>query len=73
MIHTSNTQNCTVFILRRELIRSAIDGSKKIMRLVQWPTVLVDEIKGKPGNFEAYLCRSLYSTVFKTVFGTERA
>ena len=28
MIHTSITQNCTVFILRRELTRSAI-GSKK--------------------------------------------
>ena len=27
-----------------------------------WPTVLVDEVKGKPCNFEANLCGSLYST-----------
>ena len=33
----------------------------------KWPTVLVDEVKGKPRNFEAYLCESLYST-FKTSF-----
>ena len=33
----------------------------------KWPTVLVHKIKGKTCNFEAYLCRSLYSTV-KTSF-----
>ena len=32
-----------------------------------WPTVLVDKVKGKPRNFEAYLCGSLYSA-FKTSF-----
>ena len=56
MIHTSITQHCTGFLLRRELTRSAIDSHK-------WPTVLVDEVKRKPRNFEAYLCRSLYSTI----------
>ena len=33
----------------------------------KWPTMLVDEVKGKPCNFEACLRRSLYST-FKTSF-----
>ena len=33
----------------------------------KWPTVLVDEVKGKPRTFEAYCCRSLYST-FTTSF-----
>ena len=32
-----------------------------------WPTLLVRKIKGKPRNFEAYLCGSIYST-FKTSF-----
>ena len=62
MIHTSITQNCTVFSLRRELTRSAIYGSQH-----KWPTMFVDEVKRKPRNFEAYLCRSLYST-FTTSF-----
>ena len=57
MIHTSITKNFTVFLLRRELTRSAIMA----------PTLLVDEVKRKPRNFEAYLCRSLYST-FTTSF-----
>ena len=47
MIHTSITQNWTVFLLRHKLTRSAIYG--------------------KPRNFEAYLCRSLYIT-FTTSF-----
>ena len=59
MIHTSLPRNCVVFLLLRELTRSAIYGSQ--IRL----TVLVDEVKGKPCNFEACLCGSLYST-FKT-------
>ena len=33
----------------------------------KWSTVLVDEVKGKPCNFEACLCGSLYST-FTTPF-----
>ena len=33
----------------------------------KWPTVLVRKVKGKPRNFEANLCGSLYST-FKTSF-----
>ena len=33
----------------------------------KWPTVLVRRVKGKPRNFEANLCGSLYST-FKTSF-----
>ena len=61
MIHTSITQNCTVFFLRRELSRSAIYGSQNF-DFHKWPTVLLDEVKRKPRNFEAYLYRSLYST-----------
>ena len=53
MIHTSITQNCTVFILRRELTRSAIYGSQSFDSH-KWPTVFVDEVKRKPRNFEAY-------------------
>ena len=67
MIHTSITQNCTVFILRRELTRSAIYGSQ-IFDSHKWPTVFVDEVKRKPRNFKAYLCRSLY--YFYTIFLT---
>ena len=52
-------QNCTVFLLPCRLTRSAIYH--------KWPTVLVHKVKGKPLNFEAYLCWSLYST-FKTSF-----
>ena len=66
MIHTSITQNCTVFHLRCEPTRSAIYGSKKFDSHI-WPTVFVDEVKRKPRNFEAYLCNSLYST-FTTSF-----
>ena len=66
MIHTSITQNCTVFSLRRELTRSAIYGSQ-LFYSHKWPTVFVDEVKRKPRNFDAYLCRSLYST-FTTSF-----
>ena len=33
----------------------------------KWPTMLVCKVKGKPRNFEANLCGSLYST-FKTSF-----
>ena len=66
MVHTSITQNCTVFLLRRELSPSAIYGSQNFDSH-KWPTVLVDELKRKPRNFKAYLRRSLYST-FKTSF-----
>ena len=57
MIHTSLPRNCVVFFLLCELTWSAIYGSKKFDSH-KWP-----EIKEKPGNFEAYLCRSLYSTL----------
>ena len=33
----------------------------------KWPTVLVEEVKGKLCNFEECLCGTLYST-FKTSF-----
>ena len=52
------------FALR--LTRSAIYGGKKFDSH-EWPTMLVDEVKGKPLNFKAYLCGSLYST-FQTSF-----
>ena len=61
MIYTSLPRNCVVFLLLRELTRSAIYGSQKFDSH-KWPTVLVDEVKGKPCNFEACLCGSLYST-----------
>ena len=66
MIHTNLPRNCVVFLLLRELTRSAIYWSQNFDSH-KWPTVLVDEIKGKPGDFEAYLCKSLYST-FTTSF-----
>ena len=59
-------QNCTVFLLPRRQTRSAIYGSQ-IFDSHKWPTMLVRTVKGKPRNFEAYLCGSLYST-FKTSF-----
>ena len=66
MIHTNLPRNCVVFLLLCELTRSAIYGSQKFDSH-KWPTVLVDEVKGKPCNFEACLCGSLYST-FTTSF-----
>ena len=61
MIHTSITKKCTVFILRRELTRSATYP-------LYWPTKFVGEVKGKPRNFEWYLCGSLYSTFKISVY-----
>ena len=66
MIHTYLPRNCVVFLLLCELTRSAIYGSQKFDSH-KWPTVLVDEVKGKPCNLEACLCGSLYST-FTTSF-----
>ena len=66
MIHTSLPRNCMVFLLLCELTRSAIYGSQKLDSH-KWPTVSVDKVKGKPCNFEACLCGSLYST-FTTSF-----
>ena len=66
MIHTSLPGNCVVFLLLWELTRSAIYGTQKF-HSHKWPTVLVDEVKGKPCNFEVCLCGSLYST-FTTSF-----
>ena len=62
MIYTSITQNYTVFPLRRELhvTRSAIYGGQKFDSH-KWPTVLVDEVKRKPRNFEAYRVFYFYS------------
>ena len=89
MIHTSITQNCTVFLLRRELTRSAIYASQQF-DAHKWPIVLVDEVKIKPRNFEAHLCRSFilllqhlsnrmhfitngYRTLFKDQLGRPKA
>ena len=66
MIHTHLPRNCVVFLLLCELTRSAIYGSQKFDSH-KWPTVLVDEVKGKPCNLEACLCGSLIST-FTTSF-----
>ena len=46
--------------------RSAIMGVKNLTPI--WPTVLVDEVKGKPCNFEACLCGSLYSTFITSFY-----
>ena len=35
---------------------------------IKWPTVLVDEVQGKPCNSEACLCGALYSTFNTTYF-----
>ena len=53
-------RNCTVFFLRRE--KNTVGHFMGVQK-----TVLVDDVKGKPRNFEAYLCRPLYST-FATSF-----
>ena len=62
MIHTTLPRKCVVFLLLCELTRSAIYMSKKFDSH-KWPTMLVDEVKGKPCNFEACLRGSLYSTL----------
>ena len=46
MIRTNVPRNCVVFLL---LYKLTFDSHK-------WPTVSIDEVKGKPCNFEAYLC-----------------
>ena len=56
MIHAQLPRNCVVFVLLCELTRSAIYGSKKFDSH-KWPTVLVDDVKGKPCKLEACLCR----------------
>ena len=66
MIHTSITKNCVVCLLPRRQTRSAIYGSQ-IVDFYNRPIVLVRKVKGKPRNFEANVCGSLYST-FKTSF-----
>ena len=66
MIHTHLPRNCVVFLLLCELIRSAIYGGQKCDSH-KWLTVFVDEVKGKPRNFELYFSGSLYST-FKISF-----
>ena len=54
-------QQSVDFVSLCELTRSAIYGSQKFDSL-KWPTVLFDEVKGKPCNFQANSCGSLYST-----------
>ena len=54
MIHTSITRNCVVFLLPRRRTRSAIYGSQIFVK--------IRKVKGKPRNFEANVCGSLYST-----------
>ena len=66
MIHTNMPRKCTVFLLPLWLTRSAIYESQ-IFDSHKWPTVLVHRVRGKPRNFKANLCGSLYST-FKTSF-----
>ena len=56
MIHTNMPWNFTVFFYVAKKHGQKFDSHKL-------PTVLVDEVKGRPRNFEAYLCRSLYSTL----------
>ena len=52
MIHTNLPQNCVVFLLLCELTWSASYVSQK-SDSHKWPTVVIDEVKGKPCNFEA--------------------
>ena len=66
MIRTNLPRNYVGFLLLCEITRSAIYGSQKFDSH-KWPTVLVRRVKGKPCNFEACLCGSLYST-FKRSF-----
>ena len=61
MIHTNMPRKWAVFLLPRRQTRSAIYGSQ-MFDSHKWPTVLVRKVKGKPRNFEANWCRSLYST-----------
>ena len=58
--------NYMVFILLCKLTRSTVNGSQKFDSH-KWPTILVDEVKGKPCSFEACLCGSFCST-FTTSF-----
>ena len=50
MIHISITQNCTVFLLRRELTRQAILWSQNF-DTTKWPTVFVLKRKRKTVQF----------------------
>ena len=52
MIYTNLPRNCVVFVLLCKLTRSAIIIADRVCR----------RGKGKPLNFEANLCGSLYST-----------
>ena len=66
MIHTNLPRNCMVFLLLCKLTWLAIYGSQKFDSH-KWPTVVVDEVKGKPCSFEVCLCGPLYYT-FTTSF-----
>ena len=59
MIHTTMPRNCAVILLHRRLKRSAIYGSQTFDSHNR-QTVLIRKVKGKPRNFEAMLCGSLY-------------
>ena len=66
MIHTNLPQNLFVFLLLCKLTQSVLYGSQTF-DCHKWPIEVVDEVMGKPCNFEWYLCGSLYST-FKNVY-----
>ena len=60
--HKYITRNCVVFLLPRRLTRSVMYGSQIIFDSHKWTTLLVRKVKGKPRDFEANVCVSLYST-----------
>ena len=56
MIHTHLPLNCVVFILLCELTRSAIMYAWELeFDSHKWPTVFVDEVKGKTTQFRVIL------------------
>ena len=68
MIHTNLPWNCMVFLSLGELTRLAIYGSQTFDSHI-WSTVLVDEVKGKPRNFEGYWYDALseYNCLFSAI------
>ena len=54
-------RNCVVILLHRRLTRSAIYGNQIFdSHTCKWSTVFIRKVKGKPRNFEAMLCGSLF-------------
>ena len=62
---TVEAQESSATVAAAEAKAQPLSPSSKIFD-EKWPTVLLRK-KGKPRNFESYLCGSLYST-FKTSF-----